>query len=174
MESLLKRVLEGEIGELRAELAAYARVHIPRPEPHRPYARAVLGAVDGVHFLLVRWQRGVFCAPHDHGNATVTTWLLEGRLTERRWRIGAKGLILEAAETYTAPALFNADLGAIHDMASATGALSLHAYSTANDAMRLFDVRRRSTILVGPAAGAWLPAAPEHIVERVPWKESRA
>lgn len=133
-----------------------------------PYSRQLLEVDGHREVLILRWRPGVPCAPHDHGEAKGVIHLVEGELTERRFRWSARGLGLVSEVLHQAPALLTIEAGEIHDMVSATGAITVHRYSPRMGKMRIYDVQRRETLVVSEDCGAWIPLETE-IQSRESW-----
>lgn len=137
-----------------------------------PYGRTLLSSAEDTHELLaMRWRPGARCAPHDHGGASGTIHLIEGRFVERRFGFEDGALRVVATMTHETPALLRMEVGVIHDMVAPEGGLSLHRYATAIRGMRVWDVPNEKVLVVSDECGAWVPVNAELVVSSTPWGE---
>jgi hypothetical protein len=122
------------------------------PSPGEPYGR-----------------RPVFCAPHDHGEASGFVQLLAGRFVERLWRWRAGDLVVAHEAQHDAPAILRVGARGIHDMKAVGGGLGIHFYLPAITGMQVFDRARRETLVVRDDCGAWIPDDAGLVASRVPF-----
>jgi predicted metal-dependent enzyme (double-stranded beta helix superfamily) len=150
------------------EAAALAAL---RPSHTRadPYARSVLHHGEKGEVMLAAWRRGGLSAPHDHGPARGFVVILEGQFFETTYRFDGRELRACAEHERTAGDLLEAPRGRIHDLYAGDEGLSLHVYVPRIHGMRVYDRTSRTTLRVTDDSGAWIPAAPEAILERRPW-----
>ena len=160
----LQRLLDSE-----PQLAGGLLTTAAAPSDGEPYGRRPLYRGPSGEVLLVRWREDTFCAPHDHGAAEGLVALLRGRFVERRWRWGASGLAPTGERTVEAPAIVSARKRDIHSMKATGGGVGLHFYRPAITGMRVYDCARRETLIVGDDCGAWVPADPALVIERIAW-----
>lgn len=144
---------------------------VPLPhDPHHAYARKVLLADSRGEVLLMRWRRGMFCAPHDHSMASGYVLLLHGEFVERAYDWDAGQLILRSEQRAMSPSWVPFEQGRIHDMCAVDGGLSLHVYQPAITGMRVFDVAQRRTLVVSDDCGAWVPTQKSMIHNEEHWE----
>ncbi|HTA17758.1 MAG TPA: hypothetical protein VK989_00615 [Polyangia bacterium] len=142
------------------------------PAAGEPYGRAPVWRDDVGEVLLVKWREDVYCAPHDHGEASGFVQLLAGRFVERLWRWRAGELVVANETQHDAPTILRVGAHGIHDMKAVGGGLGIHFYLPAITGMKVFDRARRETLVVRDDCGAWIPA-PEGdtglVVSRAPF-----
>ena len=157
---LLDRVTHGA-----AKLAALRPSHTHAD----PYARSVLHHGAQGEVMLAAWRRGGLSAPHDHGLARGFVVILEGQFFETTYRFDGMELRASAEHEHTTGALLEAPRGLIHDLYAADEGLSLHVYVPRIHGMRVYDRTSRTTLRVTDDTGAWIPRAPEAILEQRSW-----
>jgi hypothetical protein len=146
----------------------------PAAREGEPYGRQPLHRSARGEVLLVGWRENTFSAPHDHANAIGLVHLLRGRFMERHWRWNGTQLTNVGTSSFFSPSSRALSVGEIHDMKAERAGVSLHFYAPGIDGMRIYDRRGRRTWVVGPDAGAWVPA-PEgcdglaHVLAIEPW-----
>jgi predicted metal-dependent enzyme (double-stranded beta helix superfamily) len=148
-----------------AELAAVR----PVCAAGQPYGRLLLHHTGFGEVMLAGWRPGARSAPHDHGGARGLVVVLAGSFTETTYQFDGSGLRATAECDHSVGDLLRAPPGLIHDLCAADGGLTLHAYVPRIEAMRVYDTRERTTLLVTGDSGAWIPRGPEGLVERRPW-----
>jgi len=109
------------------------------------------------------------CAPHDHGYAAGTVYLVRGRFVERTWRKHDGALEVIATRTFVGPCRVPVGAGDIHDMYAVDGGVSLHVYRPSIQHMRVFDLARRETLTVADDCGAWVPSREDQVIARERW-----
>ncbi|HYP99958.1 MAG TPA: cysteine dioxygenase family protein [Polyangiaceae bacterium] len=171
-QELLELAQRGESAELRERAAQHFADSRPgRPEPGagEPYGRQVLYQGAAGEVMLAGWARGGRSAPHDHGDASGFVLVLEGKIRESRYRFDGRQLRCAAQCEFGVHELSSAQAGDIHDLHAVSGGLTLHFYTPEIFAMRVYDVERRSTLLVGAGGGAWIPQGGAGVREVVAW-----
>ncbi len=136
------------------------------PAREEPYGRKPILRTGLAELLLICWDEDVFCAPHDHGEATGLIYLCEGRYTERTYAWHGRELRIVRKRQVESPAVLEVQAGLIHDMKASGGGLGLHLYEPAISRMQVYDLARRQVLVVGDDSGAWLPRDPRMVVER--------
>lgn len=106
--------------------------------------------------MLAAWRPGARSAPHDHGNSEGVVIVLAGNFSETRFEFDGESLRRRGSERYAAWDALVAPHGAIHQMSTDGGGYTLHVYAPCIDAMRVYDITRRSTLLVTGDSGAWV------------------
>jgi predicted metal-dependent enzyme (double-stranded beta helix superfamily) len=135
----------------------------------RPYGRLLLHQTGFGEVMLAGWRSGARSAPHDHGGARGLVAVLDGSFTETTYQFDGSGLRATAECDHSGGDLLRAPPGLIHDLYAADGGLTLHVYVPRIQAMRVYDTREQTTLLVTGDSGAWIPRAPECVVERRRW-----
>lgn len=138
----------------------------------RPYGRRLLDAGQRGEVLLMSWNPGVRCAPHDHDGAHGAMFVLRGSLVERDYDYHGE-LRLRGQRDLAEGTVFRLPEGRIHDMVGYDGAVTLHVYVPRIERMRIFDTQRRRTLTVGEDIGAWLPGDDRGIVDVQSWPSAR-
>ncbi len=94
--------------------------------------------------------------------------VIAGRFRERRFGFDGRSLNELTSVTRSAGSAILVSRTSIHDMECLDeSGTTLHLYASLPAPMRLYDVDRRETVVVGEGHGAWLPA--EHTLSRVRW-----
>ena len=148
-----------------AELAAARPVCVAG----QPYGRVLLHHTGFGEVMLAGWRPGARSAPHDHGQAHGLVAVLEGSFTETTYQFDGSELRATAERDHSLGDLLRAPPGLIHDLYAADGGLTLHVYVPRIAAMRVYDPRERTTLMVTGDSGAWIPGNPEFVVERRRW-----
>lgn len=148
-----------------AELAAARPVCVAG----QPYGRVLLHHTGFGEVMLAGWRPGARSAPHDHGQARGLVAVLEGSFTETTYQFDGSELRATAERDHSLGDLLRAPPGLIHDLYAADGGLTLHVYVPRIAAMRVYDPRERTTLMVTGDSGAWIPGNPEFVVERRRW-----
>jgi len=169
---LLELVSRGKVAAVRGTVGAlFARALPPWPDPAlgEPYGRRVLhqGALGEV--LLAGWPRGGCSAPHDHGAASGMVIALTGWFRERTYRFDRDALVVAGERELSPRGWTSARPGVIHELYARTRGLTLHFYAPGIEAMRVFDVERRTTYVVAGQGGAWLPRERANVGESEVW-----
>jgi Cysteine dioxygenase type I len=142
---------------------------VPPAGTGEPYGRHPVYRGPEGEVLLVRWEEGQFCAPHDHGGARAIICLLRGEFWERHYSFDGRSLVAEADRELESPAVMSVRANTIHDMQATGGGFGVHFYLPAVSTMRVFDTDKRRTITVGETCGAWLPRNPNLTLRQEPW-----
>jgi len=174
---LLELALSGERVELRARAAQHFADSSPtRPQPRaaEPYGRRVLHQGPAGEVMLAGWASGGRSAPHDHGEASGFVLVLEGQFSECLYRFDGRELQRAAQRDLGVLELTSAPAGAIHDLHAVSDGLTLHFYTPGIVAMRVYDVERRTTLLVTGDGGAWIPRGGVGVREAVAWAPALA
>lgn len=101
---------------------------------HLPYGRTVLFRSAEVEVILIHLPAGNATFIHDHGASEGCALVLEGRLTNRQYRIGPGGYVYETgAGVVERNQFLYAPKGQIHQMCNEgkERVVSLHAYTPA-------------------------------------------
>lgn len=138
------------------------------PLPGLPYARRTSMVDTNGEVMLAQWAPHLRCAPHDHGGSSGLVLVVAGRFDERTFTFDGRRLIEGPHVRRDPGSTIAVSPSTIHDMEClGPGGVTLHLYAPAPKPMRLYDVERRATVVVGEGHGAWLPAhAP---LEVSPW-----
>lgn len=115
------------------------------------------------------WRDGGLCAPHDHGAAGGRVHVVSGSLLERRYTFDGHTLVVVSEQRIDAPAVIEIAPHVIHDMRASGGTVTVHHYTPKVEGMRVYDVARRETLIVGDDCGAWIPSDSGHIRARESW-----
>lgn len=118
--------------------------------------------------MLAAWRPGARSAPHDHGEAQGIVIVLAGTFVETRFEFDGGALAPRRNERHRAWDALTAPEGVIHQMGSEGIGFTLHVYAPCIDRMRVFDVARRSTLVVTGDSGAWVDDGASS--ERVAWE----
>ena len=171
-QDLLLLAESGESAELRARATqhfAHSWPTRPRPRPAEPYGRQLLHQGPAGEVMLAGWPRGARTAPHDHGEAAGFVLVLEGQFSESTYRFDGRELQRTAQRPLGVLEFTSAHAGAIHDLHAVSSGLSLHLYTPEIVAMQVYDVARRSTLLVTGDGGAWIPRGGAGVREAAAW-----
>ena len=171
-QELLGLAQGGERAELRARAVQHFAESSPTPPPARaaePYGRQLLHQGPAGEVMLAGWARGARSAPHDHGDASGLVLVLAGQFRESLYSFDGRELQCTAQRELGVFALTSAQAGAIHDLHAVSDGLTLHFYTPEIVAMRVYDVERRSTLLVTGDGGAWIPRGGAGVREAVAW-----
>jgi len=134
-----------------------------------PYARNSLIADPDCEVMLARWTPGVVCAPHDHGASSGWVFFVEGRFEEIDYRWDGFGLVRGARAIREAGTWAPVRSDEIHSCVCESAGLSLHVYFPRIRAMRVFDLERERTLVVGDDCGAWIPVEATQTRKVTPW-----
>lgn len=171
-QELLELARSGESAQLSARVARrFADSRPARPEPRaaEPYGRHVLHHGQAGEVMLAGWARGGRSAPHDHGEAFGLVLVLDGRFSESMYRFDGRKLRPAARRDLGVLELTSAPAGVIHDLHARSHGLTLHFYTPEIVAMRVYDVARRTTLLVTGDGGAWIPRDGAGVRESEAW-----
>lgn len=175
MEEFLDRLLADPERRLDAMKIPRRELLDARPAPpdQRPYARRLLHSDEDVEVLLMTWNCGVRCAPHDHDEAVRgRVVVLRGGFEERQFEFVEGELEVTAVRRPVVGACIGISERCIHDMVAREGdpPVTLHVYWPRIERMRVFDREGRRTFVVGEGAGAWLPPDEETVRRVEPWE----
>ncbi|MEO6602659.1 MAG: cysteine dioxygenase family protein [Polyangiaceae bacterium] len=162
----------GKSAELRTRVARYFADSWPaRPQPRaaEPYGRQVIHQGPTGEVMLAGWARGGRSAPHDHGEASGLVLVLEGQFSESIYRFDGRELQCRTQRDLGVLEFTSAQAGVVHDLHARSDGLTLHFYVPEIDAMRVYDVERRTTLLVTGDGGAWIPRGGAGVREAVVW-----
>ena len=171
-QELLELAQSGESAELRARASQHfvdSWPALPRPRAAEPYGRQVLHQGAAGEVMLAGWARGGRSAPHDHGEASGFVLVLEGQFSESMYSFDGRQLHCSAQRDLGVLEFTSAHAGAIHDLHAVSNGLTLHFYTPEIVAMRVYDVERRTTLLVTGDGGAWIPRGGAGVREAVAW-----
>ena len=94
--------------------------------------------------------------------------VIAGRFRERCYGFDGRSLNELTSGTRSVGSVIVISRTSIHDMECLDGrGTTLHLYAPTPAQMRLYDVSRRETVVVGDGHGAWLPT--EHTLSRTRW-----
>jgi len=144
-----------------------------RPGAGEPYGRALLLDAPDAELLLMRWARGLPCAPHDHGEATGSIRVLRGELTETVFRVESDGLVATRENTLRAGDTLALGEGHVHQMCAQDDAVTLHLYHPKIHRMRVWDLPHQRLLIVDDAQGAFVPEDATRILAASPWPVER-
>jgi predicted metal-dependent enzyme (double-stranded beta helix superfamily) len=165
----VRRDREGLFLARAARYAAEFAAARPVCAAGQPYGRVLLHHSGFGEVLLAGWRPGARSAPHDHGQARGLVAVLEGSFTETTYQFDGSELRVTNECDHSVGDLLRAPPGLVHDLRAADGGLTLHVYVPRIEAMRVYDVRERATLLITGDSGAWIPDRPEFVVERRRW-----
>jgi len=145
--------------EVTPELLAAARP----PLAHRPYGRQVLLDTAGLEGMIARWNPGVPCAVHDHGNSVGAVRVLAGTGIHRQYHVSGGELHLVAEDPIGPDDVLQCGPTFVHAMESdhAEPLVTLHLYGPSIPYMIVWDVPNNRTLKVDGGCGAWVPDATE-------------
>jgi hypothetical protein len=140
-----------------------------RTEPdNRPYGRNRLGKDDRFEIMVAYWRGREGCLPHDHGGSHGVMKVIHGRAEIQQYRIrngGSKKPVIERSgkpdrlDVESEPCYIEPDM--IHAMRPVQkGLVTLHIYTRPIPWMTVYDLKRRRSIQVSAACGAWWPDRP--------------
>ncbi len=133
------------------------------PTRHRPYGRKVLLNTPGLEGMIARWNPGVPCAVHDHGNSAGAVKVLAGMGTHRQYHVAGGKLHLVAEDPVGPGDILQCGPTFVHAMESSLDAplYTLHLYGPSIPYMIVWDVPNNRTLKVDGGCGAWVPGADE-------------
>ena len=147
----------------RSELHAQAQFPRGPQLQHQPYERTVLHADPTAEVLLMGWQDGLACAPHDHGGASGAVFILTGACEETHYQFTqepesslkpTRSIQHAAGDWFTIP---ETCIHSMQAMQAQQQAVSLHIYTPSPPGMRIYDTASKRCLLVGGNCGAWIP-----------------
>lgn len=129
------------------------------PLAHRPYGRRVLLNTAGLEGMIARWNPGVPCAVHDHGNSAGAVRVLAGSGTHRQYHVTGGQLHLVAEDPIVPGDILQCGPTFVHAMASSAHEelVTLHLYGPSIPYMIVWDVPNDRTLKVDGGCGAWVP-----------------
>ena len=129
------------------------------------YGRNVIFRNDQVEIMLARWAKGATCAPHDHGKSAGCVRFLRGRFVETQFEL-QKGLNpkIKSVQDIKPMTTVLVQKGEIHSCQSLDEGISLHVYTPAISAMKVYDFERKIALTVTDDCGAWITSNPAEIV----------
>lgn len=137
----------------------------------KPYGRKLVYCHDSIEVIVMNWNPGEPCLPHDHGESEGWVQVLSGAVEHTLCRQSGQGMPQPAhSEIETEQSLFFAPRGLIHVMRSLPSeprTVTLHFYSPPITGMRVFDLENNAACVVSDDCGAWWPE-PEKLVRRLP------
>lgn len=144
----------------------------PFPAPGTPYGREVLYNGPEGEAILALWRPNASCAPHDHGGSRGYLFPIKGELHEIQWKFTGSNLISLAEKAiHLTPGVMFVEDETIHSIFCREWALTLHLYYPSMTGMRVYDARRRQTVILKETCGAWVPDDETLIQAKIPWVE---
>jgi cysteine dioxygenase len=128
----------------------------------KPYGRQLLYSNDGIEVIVMNWNPGQPCLPHDHGASAGWVQVLSGAVEHALCRNDASGMPAPVHATVELPgSLIHASTGMVHMMRALPDSgptVTLHFYSPPITGMRVFDPENGAACIVSDDCGAWWPS----------------
>jgi cysteine dioxygenase len=135
------------------------------PPGDKPYGRKLIYSNEQVEVMVMNWNPGHPCLPHDHGESVGWVQVLSGAVEHTLCRSDPTGPPLPTHTTIErASTMLFAPAGMVHMMCALKSELptvTLHFYSPPISGMRVFDLENGAACVVADDCGAWWPDPPQ-------------
>lgn len=134
----------------------------------KPYGRKLLFYSPDVEVLIMGFLPERECPPHDHGKADGLVLVCYGEARHKVFTRHHNSLQLVLDTRELQGYILDAPIDCVHGMGNSSThkpLITLHVYWPPIEQMSVFDLDQKRIYIVNDKAGAWLPIAPETLLE---------